>query len=381
MSEDVTKKELLEIPETEPITDEIALEEFELNPLSSAEFIKLETDEVKLDAKTPQFLIAEEPISAEAVEATEEEIEEEVDPIFAELATPKLPELQRENRAKLLMQSPNRLYFYWSIKNNPFQILQKVFAGNTGSYQLVAKFVNLKNEREEIRAVDAEGNYWFNADSDAEYRAEIGFYAPNRPYIRVIFSNTIETPRKSPSPRIATDADWAISSNSFAQILDISGFKQDAFEVALAGDDFKAAETATQSAFSQLIGKRNKPDFSLINSDEVRFALLALASGATLENLRGQISEALFLILQEHAAALSAEKALSALKENFEVFDEEIFEEEEIGAAVFGASLVNFPKTIRKRTVPRTGLPKDTLNNAPKYLPKLSPLSSFKVYR
>lgn len=379
MSENDTKNELLETEETEQTTDEFALEEFEVNPLSSAEFIKTETDEVKLDVKPPQFLVAEEPILAEAEEKTEEETEEEVDPIFAELASPKLPELQRENRAKLLMQSPNRLYFYWSIKNNPFQILQKVFAGNTGSYQLVAKFVNLKTEREEIRAVDAEGNYWFNADSDAKYRAEIGFYAPNRPYIRVIFSNTIETPRKSPSPRIATDADWAVSSNSFAQILDISGFKQDAFEVALAGDDFKAAEIATQSAFNQLIGKNHKPDFSLINSDEVRFALLALASGVSLEELRGQISEALFLVLQEHAASLSAENALSALKENFEVFDEEIFEEEEIGAAVFGASLVNFPKTLKKRTVPKTGLPKDIQNDAPRYLPKLSPLSSFSL--
>jgi hypothetical protein len=375
MSENDTNEELLEIAETEPITDEIALEEFELNPLSSAEFIKTGTDEAKLDVKTPQFLIDEEPIAAE----TQIETEEEIDPIFAELAAPKLPELQRENRAKLLMQSPNRLYFYWSIKNNPFQILQKVFAGNTGSYQLVAKFVNLKTEREEIRAVDAEGNYWFNADSDAKYRAEIGFYAPNRPYIRVIFSNTIETPRKSPSPRIATDADWAVSASTFAQVLDISGFKQDAFEVALAGDDFDAAEHATEQALNQLIGKRNKPDFSLINSDEVRFALLALASGATLEELRGQISEALFMILQEHAASLSAENALSSLKENFEVFDEEIFEEEQIGAAVFGASLVNFPKTIRKRTVPRTGLPKNVSNDAPKYLPKLSPLSSFSL--
>lgn len=370
MSENDTKKEL---PETEAATAEFVLEDFELNPVSSAELIRSETGEGTAAPAAPQYLIEEEPAAAEP-----EEIEEEIDPIFAELAAPKLPELERENRARLQMQSPNRIFFYWSIKNNPFQILQKVFSGNTGSYQLVAKFVNLKTEHEEIRAVDAEGNYWFNADSDAKYRAEIGFYAPNRPYIRVIFSNTIETPRKSPSPRAASDADWAISSNAFAEILDNSGFRQDAFEVALAGDDFAAAETATQNAFNQLIGKR-KSDFSLINADEVRFALLALASGVSLEELRGQISEALFIVLQEHAASLSAENALSALKENFEVFDEEIFEEEKTGAAVFGASLVNFPRSIKKRTVPRAGAPKDQSIEAPRYLPKLSPLSSFSL--
>jgi hypothetical protein len=354
MSENETKDELLDP------------EDFELNPLSSAELLKPEGEAVE----APQFLAEEEPIANES--------EEEVDPIFAELAAPKLPELERENRAWLQMQSPNRLYFYWSIKNNPYQILQKVFAGNTGSYQLVAKFVNLKTEREEVRAVEAEGNYWFNAESDAVYRAEIGFYAPNRPYIRIIFSNTIETPRRSPSPRAATDAEWAISANAFARVLDNSGFRHDAFEVALAGDDFKAAEAATQKAFNQLLGKP-KLDFSTINADEVRYALLALASGISLENLRASISEALFIVLQEHAAGLSAENALSALKENFEVFSEEIFEEEETGALVFGASLVNFPKSIKKRTVPRAGLPKDVSENAPKFIPKLSPISSLRV--
>lgn len=349
MSENDTNRELLET------------EDFELNTVSSAEFIKPEGE----SAETPQFLV-------------EEEAEEEIDPIFAELATPKLPELERENRAWLQMQSPNRIYFYWSIKNNPFQTLSKVFGGHTGSYQLVAKFVNLKTETEEIRAVDAEGNYWFNAESDAEYRAEIGFYAPNRPYIRVIFSNTVETPRKTPSPRAASEADWAISANAFAQVLDFSGFRQDAFEVALAGDDAAASDRATENTFNQLIGK-GKSDFSLINADEVRFALLTLASGVSLEELHGQISEALFIILQEHATRLSAENALAALKENFEVFDEEVFEEEVTGALVYGASLVNFPKSIKRRTVPRAGAPKDSGENAPRYLPKLSPLSSFNL--
>jgi hypothetical protein len=366
MSENNTEKEL---PVTESIASDPVLEDFELNPISSAELIKSVSDEVEVDAPVPQFLAEEEKVWAES----EIEQEEEVDPIFAELATPKLPELQRENRAWLQMQSPNRIYFYWA-----FQTLSKVFAGNTGSYQLVAKFVNLKNETEEIRAVDAEGNYWFNADPDSKYRAEIGFYAPNRPYIRVIFSNTIDTPRKSPSPRAASDSDWAISANAFAQVLDNSGFRQDAFEVALAGDDRAASENATQSALGQLIGA-DKLDFSSINADEVRFALLALASGATLESLRGQISEALFIILEEHAARLSAENALAALKENFEVFDEEIFEEEILGAAVYGASLVNFPKSIKKRTVPRAGAPKDASGDAPKFVPKLSPISSLRV--
>lgn len=350
MNEDITN-DLLEIEETTE-TREFVLDESLLNSLSSSETIKAETIEAEIPA--PKIL-------------AEKEETEEVDPIFAELSMPVLPELEKENRAQLQMQSPNRLYFYWSIKNNPFQTLQKVFGGNSGNYQLIAKLVNQNTEREELHAVEAEGNWWFNVESNTNYRAEIGFYAPNRPFIRVMYSNEIETPRKNPSPRIATDADWAITATEFAEVLDNSGFTRDAFEVALAGDDFENAEVATDNAFYQFIGERNE-DFS---SDEVRYAILALASGVELTELRGQISESLYTVLQENLEKLSAENAMSALKEHFDIFDEEIIEEEIIGATVFGASLINFPKKLTKRAVPKT--------LSPKTLSKLSPLSSFSL--
>ena len=90
--------------------------------------------------------------------------------------------------------------------------------------------------------------------------------------------------------------------------------------------------------------------------------MTALASGIELSELRGQISDSLFNVLQANLEKLSIENAMSALKENFDVFDEEIIEEEIIGATVFGASLVNFPKKLNKRAVPKTLSPK----NAPK---------------
>ena len=352
MSENITN-DLLETSEVR----EFVFDESAPNPLSSAEMIKTDGDVLLAEIPVPTFLVESEKTT---------EIEEEIDPVFAELSMPKLPELEKENRARLQMQSPNRLYFYWSIKNNPFQTLQKVFGGNTGNYQLVAKLVNQTTEHEELHAVEAEGSWWFNVEANANYRAEIGFYAPNRTFVRVIYSNEIETPRKNPSPRIATDVDWAISAVEFAEVLDNSGFTRAAFEVALAGDDVETAETATDNAFYQLIGTR-KSDYS---SDEVRFALLAVASGIELEELRGQISDALFAILQENAEKLSIENSMSALKEHFDIFNEEIIETEEIGSAVFGASLVNFPTKLNKRAVPKT--------LSPRTLSKLSPISSLR---
>jgi hypothetical protein len=87
--------------------------------------------------------------------------------------------------------------------------------------------------------------------------------------------------------------------------------------------------------------------------------LLLLASGVSLEGLRGRISPALFAILQDYAASLSSEKALGALKDHFDIEADEITEEE-FGAAVFGASLVNFPRSLKTRRA----------------IPKLNPFSS-----
>lgn len=347
----------------------ISLEDFELNPVSSAEMIEsvAARDDDKLispEAQSPPELLNAG--SVEKAESSETGLEEkEADPIFKELAAPKLPELPKENRARLQMQSPNRIYFYWSLKNNPFQTLQKVFKGQT-SYILVAKLVNQSDSTEKVVPVEAEGNWWFDVDANATYRAEIGFYAPNRPYFRVMFSNPVETPRKTPSPRAATDADFAVSAREFAEVLNVAGYRQDAFEVAMIGDDRDRAEEATRKAFAHFTGV--KPEgFSTINAEELRFALLSIASGMALKDLRTHISPALFALLESLLVEPESENAMTALQQHFDVFTDEIFDEE-VGAAVYGASIVNFPKTRKRHLVPKHALPK--------FGEKLSPVSS-----
>ena len=271
----------------------------------------------------------------------------ELSPVFKALADVTLPEVTRENRARLQMQSPTRLYFYWSIRENPWALLSSVFGKDLGNYALVLKLVDVKNDREEIQPCDAEGNWWFDVEPDGEYQAEIGFYAVGRPYFRIVYSNTISTPRRSPSNRPATDSRWTVSANKFAEVLDVAGFSRDAFDVALAGDDVYAAQDATQTAFASLVGNR-RVDIGGISADELRYAMIALASGATLEELRTRVGARLFAILQANAANISAGSAKSSLGEYFEI-DESEWTEEQFGSAVFGASLVNFPKTLKTR--------------------------------
>ena len=336
---------------------EFSLDDENLDSPSSAEVTKADFFAEKIQVESEKKYLEKTPdAEKKSVETNlddETETNEiEADPIFQELAEPKLPELPKQNRARLLMQSPTRLNFYWAIKNNPFQTLKRLFGNQAGNYTFVAKLVNLNDESEEIFPIDAEGSTWFSVDASAKYRAEVGFYAVSRPFIRVMFSNTVETPRRSPSSRRDYSPFFDVSADQFAEVLDVSGFRQDAFEVALAGDDEQFAETATQNAFAQFT-EIEKSDFVENDSSEMRFALLALASGTNLDNLREQISKNLYSKIAQTSENLSAEKALAALRENFNVFSDEMIEEEISLTPIFGSSLINFPQISRKRFVPK----------------------------
>jgi hypothetical protein len=365
MNEKEIEKNDLERTETETETLEFSLTDFKLNLVSSAEMLKgaavrtLPENELRFAA-----LDGEEQAEKEEKEA------EEPSEIFKELAEPKLPALPSENRARLQMQSPNRIFFYWSLKNNPFQTLRKMFGNRAADFTFVARLVNLTNQSENFYHVPVAGSWWFDVESDSAYRAEIGFMASNRPFVRLLYSNTIETPRSAPSPYYDLSPQFAVSAVEFAEVLDASGYRQDAFEMALAGDETgeNEADAATEETLFQLIGKRKLE----AQAAALRYVLFALAAGATLEDLRGQISPQLFgeleKLMRENAGRFSAEKVRSALRENFDFADaddadaeEETEETGEVSYKTFGASLVNFHKFPRALT---------------KRFPKFSPVSS-----
>jgi len=208
------------------------------------------------------------------------------------------------------------------------------------------RLINTETEREELHPIETEGSHWFDVDADRTYRADIGFYSPSRPFVRILFSNTVSTPRKSPSPRASTHSDWRVTSTEFAEVLDASGFEKDAFDVAMVGDETEDADALTHAAFAQLLENSEYARDS-VSTDDIRFAMAAISSGYTLEELRWRIGPTLFAVLQANAERLGSEKAAAALSDYFDI-DETEFDEEEFGSAV-GGSLVHFPKRFRTR--------------------------------
>lgn len=312
--------------------------------------------EKTLETKVETIAETEEVSVAKTVSQTASE--QEMSPVFKELSEPKLPELSQENRAWLQLQSPNRIFFYWTIKQNPFETLNRAFpSGRAQDYKLSIKLVNLDTKAEEVHQAEKSGSWWFGVSPNTSYCAEVGFFSSHRPFVRLMYSNTIETPRAEPSPNQDWSTDFSVSANQFAEVLGASGYSQDALEVAMTGDDPENSDAATRNAFLSLGGDENV-EFEL---SELRSALLALAAGASLDSLRSWLSPKLFAqleaILRENAERLSAERVRVVLKENFALEDEK----EEFLTPVFGASEIHFPR--------KAGKPK---------LPKVSPVSSLR---
>ncbi len=356
---DQNDKNLLEIEDSDDVvgaaeSDVLKFEFSAASASSSGDLLTIDDSEPDILSLNQSTFV--EPEADESGAKLSEEDLAKHDPVFRALAKPTLPDLAKRNRARIQMQSPTRLYLYWSIKNNPFHTLRKIFGGKTGTYVLIAKLINRTKNTEQLFPIEPEGNWWFEVDSDSEYIAEIGFYAPNRPFIRIMYSNSVRTPRKSPSRRLDYTPSFKVDAYKFAEVLDAAGYQRDAFEVAIAGDDEILAEEATQKAYSHISGK-NFPKILGSDSEQLRLALLALASGYSLNDIRGEINASLFELIQSDLKNVDSENVLGALKKHFDVFTDE-YSEEETGASVFGASVVNFPKRIRKKRVPKTLVPK-----------------------
>lgn len=318
-------------------------------PRLAGKAVTAKTKVVSAKARTTKKALAAPSIDATAeIAAALPEVA--VSPAFKALADVALPKRKRENRARLQVQTPTRVNLYWSLKENPWVILRDAFGAEIGSYTLVIKLRDLTRNTEQIHREEAEGSRWFDVEANSEYEAEVGFYAPNRPYFRVIYSNTVSTPRRSPSTRPASEARWTMTANTFAEVLDVAGFTRDAIDVAMAGDNPAAAHLTAHTAFASLAGTSIDHLYD-IPAEDLRHAMLSVAAGRSVNELRASVSPALFTIMQSTSASLSKPRAIEILSEHFDVDGSE-FAEEQLGPVVYGASLMNFPKTLRPRFSP-----------------------------
>jgi hypothetical protein len=124
-----------------------------------------------------------------------------------------------------------------------------------------------------------------------------------------------------------------VTTHTFAEVLNVSGFEEDAFEMVRSG---------TEQDLSPTIARHfgiSETGLAGFDMDELRNALELLAAGAPIEDLKWKISAQLYAFLQANLSKLSA----AAIREGLGISGEPDEAKYESFSAV-GGSLVNFPR-------------------------------------
>lgn len=131
------------------------------------------------------------------------------------------------DRARLLVQSPHRLFFYWSFARDLRPALRAALGEAAGKFRPAVRLVEAGGvwEGEPSAAGDDENSFWFDALPGRAYRAEFGFHAAGLPFVRVLSSNAAETPAAGVSEESDPAPEFGIGGREFARVLEASGYE------------------------------------------------------------------------------------------------------------------------------------------------------------
>ena len=265
-----------------------------------------------------------------------------------------LPEAYHVDRIRLLAQSPRKLYLYWEFARNPFETLRRTFGAQAKLYTLVVRLISVETGDVSWHEAAPSRSQWFNVQPDETYRAELGFYAPGRAFIRLFSSNVVRTPRAGVARAAAAADEFRVSPEEFARVLDEAGYASDALEVSLEAADLATHDAATRAIAAHL-GGALAAEIRLGDLEQLRSLLAALALGMNPDELGGMLApslaEWLGSVQREHSEALRSAYLLELLRSTlgiqtslvgFDEFDEAAMRR--VARFVVGASRVNMPR-------------------------------------
>ncbi len=291
-----------------------------------------------------------------------------------------LPDTYTRDLMQLLVQSPHRLYAYWQHASDPWQTLKRAFGPAADGYQLALRLIDTENGATHTTAISPAQNYWFDVLPNHGYRAEVGFAAAGKPFIRLLASGIARTPPVNVAPEPDQAPEFHVAAPEFARVVNETGYAGDALAVAL-----EAADEATQHestlTLAHTLAAARLPTLDMADLAELRALIVALVFAEPLERVRARLSPPLArwldALLAEHAVPLDHARLLEVLRELFG-FELEIDDDAEVAALrptsfAWSASAVRQPE----RRV-RVWLPSMTPGRG--WLPPLKPVppSSFR---
>ncbi|MDQ3819475.1 MAG: DUF4912 domain-containing protein [Acidobacteriota bacterium] len=260
-----------------------------------------------------------------------------------------LPATYAANRIRLLAQSPRRLFLYWEFRQDPFETLRRAFRLQAERYRLVVKLIDLETGGETLHYASPNRSHWFDVLQGRSYRADVGFYAQGRAFIRLLSSAAARTPRATVSRSADSKPQFQVSAGEFARVLDDAGYVSDALEVSLEAADQATGNKATRHVAREFAGA-DPPIMSARELAEMRGLLASLALGASALELRSALSARVARWLGEVSAAVDSARLIEILRSALGIeMEQAAFGLQHLEAMrraarfVVGASQVNMP--------------------------------------
>ena len=139
-------------------------------------------------------------------------------------ATDTLPETVGRDSVQLFAQSPHRLFVHWSHAGDPSAALREAFGDAASHYRLVVRLSDLTDDSAQTYDAAPERAQWLAALPDRDYRADIGFHADGLPFVTLLSSSTVHTPRAAVSPNADTEPRFHIAPDDFSRLLEHTGY-------------------------------------------------------------------------------------------------------------------------------------------------------------
>ncbi|HJR05921.1 MAG TPA: DUF4912 domain-containing protein [Pyrinomonadaceae bacterium] len=137
-----------------------------------------------------------------------------------------LPVLLKRDFIKLLLQSPSKLYLYWTFARDPHATLREAFGELAAHYRLSVRLVKVESGEEFFMDAPKERAQWFAVYPRHAYRADVGFHAADRPFVRLLSSDVVTTPPDSASHLSDEEHEFQLEADEFARLLYGAGYER-----------------------------------------------------------------------------------------------------------------------------------------------------------
>lgn len=180
-------------------------------PRSIPQPIEELTDELEMDASP-------------AVPSSTQEVEEATGEVEAD----ELPAPASRDSIQLFAQSPAQLFLHWSHAADPTAALREAFADAAAHYRLAVRLADFTAATEQLFTASPGHAQWLDAEPDHAYRAEVGFHAEGFPFITVLTSPVVHTPRAAVSTAADHAPEFHITHEDFSRLLEHIGYPPEA---------------------------------------------------------------------------------------------------------------------------------------------------------